>query len=34
MASIGFELRKLMRCETLTGVARAYLYVELISSGR
>ncbi|WP_395063544.1 exopolysaccharide Pel transporter PelG [Paraburkholderia silvatlantica] len=33
MAGIGFELRKLMRRETLTGVARAYFYAGLISSG-
>jgi len=33
MAGIGFELRKLMRRDTLTGVARAYLYAGLISSG-
>jgi polysaccharide biosynthesis protein PelG len=33
MAGIGFELRKIMRRESLTGVARAYLYAGLISSG-
>ncbi|TAM06115.1 MAG: histidine kinase [Paraburkholderia sp.] len=33
MAGIGFELRKLMARDTLTGVARAYLYAGLISSG-
>jgi uncharacterized membrane protein len=33
MAGIGFELRKIMRRETLTGVARAYAYAGLISSG-
>jgi uncharacterized membrane protein len=33
MAGIGFELRKIMRNETLTGVARAYAYAGLISSG-
>ncbi len=33
MAGIGFELRKLMRRDTLTGVARAYLYAGIISSG-
>jgi uncharacterized membrane protein len=33
MAGIGFELRKLMRRDTLTGVARAYVYAGLISSG-
>ncbi|HVW48803.1 MAG TPA: exopolysaccharide Pel transporter PelG [Trinickia sp.] len=33
MAGIGFELRKLMRRNTLSGVARAYLYAGVISSG-
>jgi polysaccharide biosynthesis protein PelG len=33
MAGIGFELRKLMRRDTLTGVARAYFYAGIISSG-
>ncbi|CAE6749980.1 hypothetical protein R69927_02120 [Paraburkholderia domus] len=33
MAGIGFELRKIMRRETLVGVARAYAYAGLISSG-
>jgi len=33
MAGIGFELRKLMHRNTLSGVARAYLYAGLISSG-
>ncbi|MGV2292888.1 exopolysaccharide Pel transporter PelG [Trinickia sp. YCB016] len=33
MAGIGFELRKVMRRDTLAGVARAYLYAGLISSG-
>jgi len=33
MAGIGFELRKILRRETLTGVARAYAYAGLISSG-
>ncbi|CAM2193518.1 exopolysaccharide Pel transporter PelG [Paraburkholderia sp. A1RI_3L] len=33
MAGIGFELRKIMKRETLTGVARAYAYAGLISSG-
>lgn len=33
MAGIGFELRKVMRRDTLVGVARAYLYAGLISSG-
>ncbi len=32
MAGIGFELRKIMKRDTLTGVARAYAYVGLISS--
>jgi uncharacterized membrane protein len=33
MAGIGFELRKILREETLFGVARAYAYAGLISSG-
>jgi len=33
MAGIGFELRKIMRRETLVGVLRAYTYAGLISSG-
>jgi uncharacterized membrane protein len=33
MAGIGFELRKMMRRDTLTGVAKAYLYAGVISSG-
>lgn len=33
MAGIGFELRKIMRRDTLTGVTRAYVYAALISSG-
>ncbi|MFP3181954.1 MAG: exopolysaccharide Pel transporter PelG, partial [Paraburkholderia sp.] len=33
MAGIGFELRKILRHETLFGVARAYAYAGLISSG-
>jgi uncharacterized membrane protein len=33
MAGIGFELRKIMRRDTLVGVARAYAYAGLISSG-
>lgn len=33
MAGIGFELRKLMRRGSLTGIARAYLYAGVISSG-
>ena len=33
MAGIGFELRKIMRRDTLMGVARAYAYAGLISSG-
>ena len=33
MAGIGFELRKILRQETLFGVARAYAYAGLISSG-
>jgi uncharacterized membrane protein len=33
MAGIGFELRKVMRRDTLVGVARAYFYAGLISSG-
>ncbi|MBW0446152.1 histidine kinase [bacterium M00.F.Ca.ET.228.01.1.1] len=33
MAGIGFELRKVMRRQTLIGVARAYVYAGLISSG-
>ncbi|HTJ94910.1 MAG TPA: exopolysaccharide Pel transporter PelG [Pararobbsia sp.] len=33
MAGIGFELRKMMRRNTLTGVAKAYLYAGVISSG-
>ena len=33
MAGIGFELRKILRRDTLFGVARAYAYAGLISSG-
>lgn len=33
MAGIGFELRKILKHETLLGVARAYAYAGLISSG-
>ncbi|MEJ0003949.1 MAG: exopolysaccharide Pel transporter PelG [Pararobbsia sp.] len=33
MAGIGFELRKMMRRDTLTGVAKAYVYAGVISSG-
>ncbi|HEX7682400.1 MAG TPA: exopolysaccharide Pel transporter PelG [Trinickia sp.] len=33
MAGIGFELRKIMRRDTLTGVTRTYVYAALISSG-
>lgn len=33
MAGIGFELRKILRQQTLFGVARAYAYAGLISSG-
>lgn len=33
MAGIGFQLQKLMRDGTYTGVFRAYLYAALISSG-
>ncbi|MFM0694614.1 exopolysaccharide Pel transporter PelG [Paraburkholderia graminis] len=33
MAGIGFELRKILKHQTLTGVARAYAYAGLISSG-
>jgi uncharacterized membrane protein len=33
MAGIGFELRKILRHDTLFGVARAYAYAGLISSG-
>ncbi len=33
MAGIGFELRRILRKETLLGVARAYAYAGLISSG-
>jgi uncharacterized membrane protein len=33
MAGIGFELRKIMRRDSLAGVARAYAYAGLISSG-
>ena len=33
MAGIGFELRKILKHETLFGVARAYAYAGLISSG-
>ena len=33
MAGIGFELRKILRRETLTGVTQAYAYAGLISSG-
>jgi len=33
MAGIGFELRKILRRDTLVGVARAYVYAGMISSG-
>ncbi|CAN7577887.1 exopolysaccharide Pel transporter PelG [Trinickia sp. LjRoot230] len=33
MAGIGFELRKILKGQTLTGAARAYAYAGLISSG-
>src|ERR1700748_2630112 len=33
MAGIGFELRRMMRRDSLTGVAKAYLYAGVISSG-
>jgi uncharacterized membrane protein len=33
MAGIGFELRKILRAESLAGVVRAYAYAGLISSG-
>jgi polysaccharide biosynthesis protein PelG len=33
MAGIGFELRKILKSQTLTGAARAYAYAGLISSG-
>ena len=33
MAGIGFELRKIMRRDTLTGVTRTYVYAALISWG-
>jgi uncharacterized membrane protein len=33
MAGIGFELRKILKRDTLFGVARAYAYAGLISSG-
>ncbi|PJO24231.1 exopolysaccharide Pel transporter PelG [Burkholderia glumae] len=33
MAGIGFELRKILRKDTLFGAARAYAYAGLISSG-
>jgi len=33
MAGIGFELRKILKRQTLFGVARAYAYAGLISSG-
>lgn len=33
MAGIGFELRKILRRDTLVGVARAYAYAGMISSG-
>ncbi len=33
MAGIGFELRKILARDTLTGAARAYAYAGLISSG-
>ena len=33
MVGIGFELRKIMRRDTLTGVTRTYVYAALISSG-
>ncbi|MFC0399072.1 exopolysaccharide Pel transporter PelG [Paraburkholderia rhizosphaerae] len=33
MAGIGFELRKILKRDTLSGVMRAYAYAGLISSG-
>ena len=33
MAGIGFELRKLLRKDTLLGLIRAYAYAGVISSG-
>ena len=33
MAGIGFELRKILKHQTLFGVTRAYAYAGLISSG-
>ena len=33
MAGIGFELRKILRKDTLFGVLRAYAYAGVISSG-
>jgi len=33
MAGIGFELRKLMRTGTYTGIMRAYVYAGVISAG-
>jgi len=33
MAGIGFELRKILKGDTLAGAARAYAYAGLISSG-
>src|SRR5262245_55630014 len=33
MAGIGFELRKLLERESLTGVVQAYAYAAIISSG-
>ena len=33
MAGIGFELRKLLRQDTLLGMIRAYAYAGVIGSG-
>ena len=33
MAGIGFELRRLLRKDTLLGLIRAYAYAGVISSG-
>src|SRR6185295_9817395 len=33
MAGIGFELRKLLERDSLTGLAQAYAYAAVISSG-
>ena len=33
MAGIGFELRKLLRKRTYTGMLQAYAYAGIISSG-